>query len=65
MTELAKRNFVSGDIVAYYSGLLWPPTDLFPINQTLQERSVGFVITTSFELFRVITIDKRDTLFQI
>ena len=56
----AKRNFVSGDIVAYYSGLLWPPTDLFPINQTLHERSVGFVITTSFELFHVMTIYKRD-----
>ena len=34
----AKRNFVSGEIIAYYSGLLWSPKHLFPTNQTVQER---------------------------
>ena len=34
----AKRDIPSGEIVAYYSGLLWTPKDLFPINQTLKER---------------------------
>ena len=34
----AKRDIPSGEIVAYYSGLLWTPKDLFPINQTLEER---------------------------
>ena len=34
----AKRNFVSGEIIAYYSGLLWSRKDLFPGNQTLEER---------------------------
>ena len=34
----AKRNLVSGEIIAYYSGLLWSPQDLFPSNQTFEER---------------------------
>ena len=34
----AKRDFVSDEIVAYYSGLLWSPQDLFPLNLTLEER---------------------------
>ena len=34
----AKRDIPSGEIVAYYSGLLWTPKDLFPNNQTLEER---------------------------
>ena len=36
----AKRDIPSGEIVAYYSGLLWTPKDLFPINQTLEERYI-------------------------
>ena len=34
----AKRNFVAGEIIAYYSGLLWSPQDLFPSNQSFEER---------------------------
>ena len=34
----AKRHFVPGDIISYYSGLLWSHQDLFPLNQTFEER---------------------------
>ena len=38
----AKRNFISGEIIAYYSGQLWSTQDLFPSNQTLEERYRNF-----------------------
>ena len=39
----AKRDFVSGEIIAYYSGLLWEPQDLFPSNLTLEERLINLL----------------------
>ena len=40
----AKRNFISGEILAYYSGQLWSPQDLFPSNQTLEERYINCLL---------------------
>ena len=48
----ARRDIPSGEIVAYYSGLLWTPKDLFPINQTLEERY------TLFRLYTLLTFSK-------
>ena len=44
----AKRDFLSGEIIAYYSGLLWSPQDLFPSNLTLEGRCVKVLVVVIF-----------------
>ena len=54
----ARRDIPSGEIVAYYSGLLWTPKDLFPINQTIEERY------TLFPLYTLLTFSKISILIK-
>ena len=40
----AKRNLLTEDVIAYYSGLLWRRHELFPANQTTKEKLVQNIL---------------------